>query len=310
MGQCGEIKGLQQNIMIVVDGKNFLNLETELKHMFSILLDMWFDKWDSNGPLCDIIPRREWYRERYNDKETVAQMINNGVWIWPMQWYSNYPILCKIAAPTLTEGTKDKVYWIDSHNVKKEFSTKQAWHDLRGNSEKVECWFSQFQPRHAFILWLATKERLATQDRIAKWNGQISTECPLCKKEKDSHEHLFFKCDFAEKIWYSLKVKMGRTYYNNELKSIMTSLSQTKVNKNIGKVIARIALAAAVYFIWQERNWRIFKQEDRSVEQILKIITDNIRLRLMSLKVKQTSTVIKVAEAWNLKWKNHYLIAD
>ncbi|GKC69795.1 reverse transcriptase zinc-binding domain-containing protein [Tanacetum coccineum] len=168
-------------------------------------VSMWFDKWDSNGPLCDIIPRRE-------------------------------------------------------------------------------C---QFQPRHAFILWLATKERLATQDRIAKWNGQISTECPLCKKEKDSHEHLFFKCDYAEKIWYSLKVKMGRTHYNNELKSIKTSLSQTKANKNIGKVIARIALAAAVYFIWQERNWRIFKQEDRSVE--LKIITDNIRLRLMSLKVKQTS---------------------
>ncbi|GJS48186.1 hypothetical protein Tco_0598307 [Tanacetum coccineum] len=177
---------------------------------------------------------REWYRERYNDKETVAQMINNGIWIWPMQWYSNYPILCKIAAPTLTEGTKDKVYWIDSYNV------------------------------------------LATQDRIAKWNGQISTECPLCKKEKDSHEHF-----------------------------IMTSLSQTKVNKNIGKVIARIALAAAVYFIWQERNWRIFKQEDRSVE--LKIITDNIRLRLMSLKVKQTSTVIKVAEAWNLQVEDSYL---
>ncbi|GKD74120.1 RNA-directed DNA polymerase, eukaryota, reverse transcriptase zinc-binding domain protein [Tanacetum coccineum] len=86
-------------------------------------VSMWFDKWDSNGPLCDIIPRREWYRE------------------------------------------------------------------------------SQFQPRHTFILWLATKERLATQDRIAKWNGQISTECPLCKKEKDYHEHLFFKCDYAEKMF-------------------------------------------------------------------------------------------------------------
>ncbi|GJY24734.1 RNA-directed DNA polymerase, eukaryota, reverse transcriptase zinc-binding domain protein [Tanacetum coccineum] len=219
--------------------KKLLELRNRIKaHVFYSIGDgrnvsMWFDKWDSNGPLCDIIPRREWYRERYNDKETVAQMINNGVWIWPIQWYSNYPILCNIAAPTLTEGTKDKVYWIDSYNVKKEFSTNQAWHDLRGNWHHV-IWFSQFQPRHAFILWLATKERLATQDRIAKWNGQISTECPLCKKEKDSHEHLFFKCDYAEKIWYSLKVKMGRTHYNNELKSIKTSLSQTKANKNIG----------------------------------------------------------------------------
>ncbi|GJZ74377.1 RNA-directed DNA polymerase, eukaryota, reverse transcriptase zinc-binding domain protein [Tanacetum coccineum] len=160
--------------------KKLLELRNRIKaHVFYSIGDgrnvsMWFDKWDSNGPLCDIIPRREWGNGRGEGGAALSKgrLKESGGGI---NGNSNYPILCMIAAPyptTLTEGTKDKVYWIDSHNVKKEFSTNQAWHDLRGNSEKVEwhhvIWFSQFQPRHAFILWLASKERLATQDRIAK----------------------------------------------------------------------------------------------------------------------------------------------
>nr|GEX81330.1 hypothetical protein [Tanacetum cinerariifolium] len=105
------------------------------------------------------------------------------------------------------------VYWLDNQNDKKEFSTKQVWSDLGDINEKVDwchvVWFKQFQPRHAFMLWLVIKERLSTQDRLARWNCQANVECPLCKKEKDSHAHLFFKCDFAEQIWDNLKMKMG-----------------------------------------------------------------------------------------------------
>ncbi|GJS40876.1 RNA-directed DNA polymerase, eukaryota, reverse transcriptase zinc-binding domain protein [Tanacetum coccineum] len=40
-------------------------------------VSIWFDKWDLKGPLCDIIPIRYWYKERYTDNETVADMIYN-----------------------------------------------------------------------------------------------------------------------------------------------------------------------------------------------------------------------------------------
>ncbi|GKF03997.1 RNA-directed DNA polymerase, eukaryota, reverse transcriptase zinc-binding domain protein [Tanacetum coccineum] len=167
-------------------------------------VSIWFDKLDLKGPLCDIIPRKDWYKVRYTNNETVADMIYNGVWIWPPQWYSNYPELYNIAIPTLSASIKDMVYWLDNQNDKKDFSTKQVWYDLRDINGKVDwyhvVWFKQFQPRHAFLLWLAIKERLATQDRLARWSCQVNAECPLCKKEKDSYVHLFFKCDLAEQI--------------------------------------------------------------------------------------------------------------
>ncbi|GKB67000.1 RNA-directed DNA polymerase, eukaryota, reverse transcriptase zinc-binding domain protein [Tanacetum coccineum] len=231
----------------IIEGKEYFNGRNVL---------IWFDKWDMKGPLSDIIPRRDWYRERYHD-------------------------LCNIAIPTLSDGVNDKVYWLDNQNEKKEFSTKQVWTDFRENNGKVEWYhvilFSQFQPKHAFLLWLAINERLSTQDRLARWNCQANANCPLCKKEKDSHAHLFFKCEFAKQGWKKIKDKMGNVKSNNELKNI-------------------------------ERNWRIFKQEKRTVEQIVKIITENVKMRLMSFKVKQICAVIKVAESWNLKWKDMHLI--
>ncbi|GKB05237.1 RNA-directed DNA polymerase, eukaryota, reverse transcriptase zinc-binding domain protein [Tanacetum coccineum] len=151
--------------------KKLLGLRSNIKnHVFYSVgsgknVSMWFDRWDIKGPLLDIIQRRVWYEERYTDNEKVADMIERG--------------------------ESDKVLWLDNQNEKKEFSTRQAWNDLRENVDKVEwhhvVWFLRFQPRQAFNLWLAILERLATQDRIKKWSGSSMMMYHLCNKEKDSH---------------------------------------------------------------------------------------------------------------------------
>ncbi|GKD09550.1 RNA-directed DNA polymerase, eukaryota, reverse transcriptase zinc-binding domain protein [Tanacetum coccineum] len=256
--------------------KKLLELRNKIKkHVFYSIgngrsVSIWFDIWDVKGHLCDFIPRRDWYSERYSDNEIVADMINNGVWVWPSKWYNRYHVLRNINIPNLSSGMKDKVYLLDNQNEQKDFSAKQVWIDLRENNGKVE------------------------------WHHV---------KVKDSHDHLFFKCKFAEQVWGKLRDKMGKIRSSYELKHIVMDFSQSKAKRNLGKVINRLVLAAAVYYIWQERNWRIFKQEKRSVEQMLKIIIENVKMRIMSFKVNQTRTVIKVTEAWNLKWKDKYLIA-
>ncbi|GJU99548.1 RNA-directed DNA polymerase, eukaryota, reverse transcriptase zinc-binding domain protein [Tanacetum coccineum] len=175
----------------------------------------------------------------------------------------------------------DKVYWLDNQNERKEFSTKQAWANLRENAPKVDwyhvVWFSQFQPMHVFLLWLAIKERLATQDRLAKWNCYTNSECPLCKKERDSHAYLFFKCEFAKLIWRKLTEKIESISNQDDLKSIVNHLSHTHAKSSIWKVVNRLVLAV---------------------------------MRLVSFKVKQKSVVLKVADTWNLRWDNMSLKAE
>ena len=90
-----------------------------------------------------------------------------------------------------------------------EFSVKEVWGAISEDSPKVlwydYVWFSQYIPRHTFILWVAIKGRLKTKDRIAKWFNIHDQLCHLCKSENESHNHLFFTCPYSRRLWERLK---------------------------------------------------------------------------------------------------------
>ena len=81
--------------------------------------------------------------------------------------------------------------------------------------------------------------------------------CSLCHKDSDSHSHLFFNCEYAKSFWEKVLNKLGSwngivRYFDNQI-----------YGNNIGSIIKRLGLAASVYMIWQERNYRMFKGEKR-----------------------------------------------
>ena len=53
-------------------------------------------------------------------------------------------------------------------------------------------WNPAIPPKMSFILWLATKNRLLTFDRVVFLNKGLL--CPLCTNETEFHAHLFFSC--------------------------------------------------------------------------------------------------------------------
>lgn len=56
-----------------------------------------------------------------------------------------------------------------------------------------------------------------------------------------------------------------------------------KKKGNLICVVARIVLAATVYFIWYERNRRVFDQCSISEDHLVKEICDSVRSRLVFL---------------------------
>nr|GEY27449.1 hypothetical protein [Tanacetum cinerariifolium]GEY36830.1 hypothetical protein [Tanacetum cinerariifolium] len=65
-------------------------------------------------------------------------------------------------------------------------------------------------------------------------------------------------------------------------------------------VIAKLVFAACSYFIWQERNYRLFKKWERSKEQFLELIMSIVRLKLLSCRFKKTYRVDSLAQIWNI----------
>ena len=71
-------------------------------------------------------------------------------------------------------------------------------------------------------------------------------------------------------------------------------------NNNIMSIMRRLVHAACVYYIWTERNKRIFSNEKKDYKEVLKDIINNIRFKMASLTVKESNMVIEVYKQWQV----------
>nr|GEW37931.1 hypothetical protein [Tanacetum cinerariifolium] len=62
----------------------------------------------------------------------------------------------------------------------------------------------------------------------------------------------------------------------------------------------KLTIASTVYHIWQERNFRVFQKKERSPSILCQVIRDNVKCRLLSLKVKNSKAVKDVEEVWKI----------
>lgn len=61
-------------------------------------------------------------------------------------------------------------------------------------------------------------------------------------------------------------------------------------------------MCVAVYFIWKERNARIFKGEERNVSALCETIMETVKLKIIKLKVKSFVSVNAVEKRWGIKF--------
>ena len=54
-------------------------------------------------------------------------------------------------------------------------------------------------------------------------------------------------------------------------------------------VISRLIIAVTTYYIWQERNNRLFKNKSRSAAQLVEVIVSTFRLKLGSFRFQKVS---------------------
>ncbi|GKD94924.1 hypothetical protein Tco_1374761, partial [Tanacetum coccineum] len=65
-------------------------------------------------------------------------------------------------------------------------------------------------------------------------------------------------------------------------------------------VVWLLLIAAAAYYVWQERNWRLFKKGKRSPDQLVECIRSSVRLRLFSCIFKKSKDGERMAKLWDL----------
>ncbi|GJY84625.1 hypothetical protein Tco_0498651 [Tanacetum coccineum] len=163
-----------------------------------------------------------------------------------------------------------------------------------------KCVRTLFRPRDID----GAMKRLKTQDTLSSWDvaAGIMIVCPLYETQLDSHEHLFFDCSFSFQIWSRIKqfacVYMGSGSFLTPLFSILMLLY--KAGSPLRAVWEFLTLAAAAYFVWQERNFRLFKHSKRSVQEVVDCIMSSVRLKLLSCRFKKSKDAVLFSRLWEL----------
>ncbi|GKF47713.1 reverse transcriptase zinc-binding domain-containing protein, partial [Tanacetum coccineum] len=131
---------------------------------------------------------------------SVNEMIHNGQWRWPEEWYKKFPMITNIDVPVLDDATTDKVVLRDRNGRDMKFSMNTANTDMNIQYPVVSwwklIWFSQCIPKHSFIVWLAIQDRLTTQDKFRRWGDYAVNRCCLCCQDSEDIKHLLFQCPF------------------------------------------------------------------------------------------------------------------
>ncbi|XP_071708913.1 uncharacterized protein [Rutidosis leptorrhynchoides] len=136
-------------------------------------------------------------------------------------------------------------------------------------------------------------ERLKMQDRLKAWERRPNQvlKCSLCNNVMDSHSHLFFECTYSARLWQKVRMLVQIDLVAYDWKSCRDTLMGISNHNSSRMVLAKLCLSASVYYLWHERNVRLFKGKWRTVEQLFETIWSNIRLKLMSIRFKSSQNV-------------------
>ncbi|GKE29963.1 reverse transcriptase domain, reverse transcriptase zinc-binding domain protein, partial [Tanacetum coccineum] len=211
----------------------------------------------------------------------VKDTIVDGQWTWPHEWILRYHILVTLGVPAIVPNALDNLEWRSSSGTTMNFFVLSVWECIRARGDEVNwcdvVWFSNCIPRHAFHLWLVIKRKLKTQDTLRQWDVSINANLNM------------FQCPSA-----------GILMLATSLNAIIDHIIPMSKKKNARSVIAKLLCAASSYFIWQERNNRLFKSQKRSPNQIIECIISTVRLKLLTCSFKKTNTVMSFMRLWKL----------
>ncbi|GJY29296.1 reverse transcriptase domain, reverse transcriptase zinc-binding domain protein [Tanacetum coccineum] len=212
------------------------------------------------------------YRAGLGLSATVSDIVDQGLWCWPPDWSSKYPRLANVNVHNLTKA-RDRIVWRHITDDDSDFSVAKVWDCIRPRANEVNwfhiVWFSHQIPRHVIHLWLVMRRKLKTQDTL---------------RQRDNH----------------LKSFTSLSNIPSDLNSIVDFFILLAKMRSTRSVVSKLVFAASTYFIWQERNNRLFMKTLRTKDQVINVIMSTIRLKLLTCKFKKTKNVENIIHLWKL----------
>ena len=257
----------------------------------------WFDDWTSLGPLYSLFGETGPRVMNIRKDASVFDATRDGHWVFQnaRSAVAEQLLTCLTTiSPPSPSGGSDLFQWKQpTGTYSGTFSTKGTWQQLREVFPRVSwhkaVWFRESVPRYSFIQWIANLGRLTTRDRLRQWGMNVPAACVLCSTGLDSHNHLFFECEFSSSIWVSLSSRIARNPPRTLLSAASWALNVQSSPPFFARKILKLLLQSSIYMIWKERNNRVFSGNHGTLASTKSLIDITMRNRLISFSPEDHS---------------------
>eukprot|EP00253_Pinus_taeda_P034939 PITA_34939 len=248
---------------------------------------LWEDKWQQKARLSTIQALQQ-VRDRIGRNRPLVRDYWKAnptdekwrTWVDLEEWEGEFSPEKKItfkkevaSRKIRTRTGSDILRW--GNSMKGSFSTKEAYFltsEQLGNDSTPDwriIWERNWWPKVSIFIWLASKNKILTWDRIQKKGFIGPSRCCLCKLEEETRDHLLLHCPFAKTLWIRSKRTFGKPEnVPCDFKEVVfqwnTEAFQCQVVRRAWELISGFSL----WMIWKERNRRIFQNSAMEPEVI------------------------------------------
>ncbi|PWA66164.1 RNA-directed DNA polymerase, eukaryota, Reverse transcriptase zinc-binding domain protein [Artemisia annua] len=103
---------------------------------------------------------------------------------------------------------------------------------------------------------------------------------------QNSYDH-YWKLGFNPIVWLQVRVLLGMDVVPPSLDDALTFLIPMSKGRSVISIISRLLLGATTYYIWMERNSRLFKRKKSTVAELVQVIISTVWLKLVTFKFKK-----------------------
>ncbi|GKC11117.1 hypothetical protein Tco_1007899 [Tanacetum coccineum] len=143
---------------------------------------------------------------------------------------------------------------------------------------------------------------LSSLDAMEFWNWP-----PTCLRVRNYDREAmkfcgFIRCGFhiVFRVWNYVRMYAGMENVSPHLDDVLLWCQSLSTKRTFKGVVGKLIFAATSYFIWMERNARLFKNVKRPSEDIRDLILVTVRLKLHTFKFNNTTKIRRLLSLWKM----------
>ncbi|CAN1304053.1 hypothetical protein LINPERPRIM_LOCUS26067 [Linum perenne] len=124
-------------------------------------------------------------------------------------------------------------------------------------------WKARVPSKVACLSWKIYFGKVANLDNLQCRGFTLANRCVLCGSNEESVQHLFLSCAFASEVWTLVSSKLSiHGPHPFSLAGFIQGWKEVNCSKSF--ISKKVILHAVLWYIWLERNNRIFRDVDCS----------------------------------------------